>query len=270
MMHKIKKATATTKGVENAEFIDYRNRLDILASYLRESSAELNECERAWREVCHAQKAYSENFANRYPDKDNVRDFSKKSVALSETLVREFGLRTENLTTEHWKVNSIVTDYLAEIAEICHEYKCVGDAMKEVSMYSKKVNDLQTAKKADGTKIERNLEKLDEAKSRYETVLNDVVNRMKALYKKRQVALKATYVAYWSAQLRAIDLLDRCLRPTRDFVESSVGPMLKLNIRDMAMDEVGKLVNMPPLTESKSISGACLSSPCSAIESHIE
>lgn len=241
-MHKIKKATTTAKGTENAEFSDYRNRLDNLASYLRESSAALKESERAWREVCNRQKVFAEQFANRYPDKDNVREFGKQSAALSDTLVREFVLKTEGSSADHWKVDNIVIDYLSEIAEITNEYKPVADAMKEVSMYTKKVDDLQTAKKQDEQKIQRNLEKLDEAKRMYEDLLTRVVDRMKTVYNKRQVALKATYVAYWSSQLRAFDLLDQSLDPTREFVQSSVGTLLQISIKTMSEGDVEEFI----------------------------
>lgn len=251
MMHKIKKATTTVKGAENAEFADYRNRLDNLASYLRESSAALNESERAWREVCNRQKVFAEKFANRYPDKDQVRDFGKQSASLSDTLVREFVLKTEGSNADHWKVDNVVTDYLNEIADIASEYKPVADAMKEVSMYSKKVDDLQIAKKTDEQKIQRNLEKLDEAKKTYEGILDHVVERMKTVYNKRQVALKATYVAYWSSQLRAFDLVDKSLDPTREFVESSVEGFFGLNIKGMSDDDVNKFIEqskiVPPV-----------------------
>lgn len=251
MMHKIKKATSTIKGTENAEFADYRNRLDNLASYLRESSAALNESERAWREVCNRQKVFAEKFANRYPDKDEVREFGKQSASLSDTLVREFVLKTEGSNADHWKVDNVVTDYLGEIADIASEYKPVADAMKEVSMYSKKVDDLQIAKKTDEQKLQRNLEKLDEAKKAYESILDRVVERMKAVYNKRQVALKATYVAYWSSQLRAFDLVDKSLDPTREFVESSVESFFGLNIKGMSQDDVAKFVerngSVPPV-----------------------
>lgn len=251
MMHKIKKATTTAKGTENAEFADYRNRLDNLASYLRESSAALNESERAWREVCNRQKVFAEKFANSYPDKDEVREFGKQSASLSDTLVREFVLKTEGSNADHWKVDNVVTDYLGEIADIASEYKPVADAMKEVTMYSKKVDDLQTAKKTDEQKIQRNLEKLDEAKKTYEDILDRVVDRMKTVYNKRQVALKATYVAYWSSQLRAFDLLDKSLDPTREFVEGSVESFFGLNIKSMNEDDVAKFVqqnsSVPPV-----------------------
>lgn len=238
MMHKIKKATTVAKGTENAEFCDYKNRLDMLANYLRESSVALKESERAWQEVCNKQKVFADKFSNRYPDRDQVREFARESAMCSQMLVKEFVLKTEGSNAPHWAVDQVVQDYVKEISEIASEYKPVADALKEVTMYTKKVDDLQSMKKPDDTKIGRNMEKLDDCRKKYESLLDRVVDRMKEVYNKRHVALKATYVAYWSSQLRAFNLLDSSLDPTREFVQASVEKLANLKIRSMSPDEV--------------------------------
>lgn len=256
MMHKIKKAAHSGKGAENAEFADYKNRLENLSTYLRGSSAALNASEQTWRDVCNRQKQFADQFANRYPDKDQVRDFSKQSAQASQALVKEFVLKTEGSTAAHWQIDAVVQDYLAEIDEISAEYKSVADAMKEVTMYTKKVDDLQTAKKPDEGKIARNMEKLEDAKKAYEEILDRVVDKMKAVYNKRQVAMKATYIAYWSSQLRAFNLLDNSLAPTREFVENSIEAFSTLKIRGMTPEQIEKFVtdscnNVPSTPKGK-------------------
>lgn len=237
-MHKLKKATTVAKGTENAEYCDYKNRLDMLAAYLRESSAALKESERAWQEVCNKQKAFADKFANRYPDRDRVREFARESAQCSQLLVKEFVLKTESSSAPHWAVDGIVQEYLKEIGDIANEYKPVADALKEVTMYTKKVDDLQSAKKADEAKVGRNMEKLEDCRKKYEAILDRVVDRMKEVYNKRHVALKATYVAYWSSQLRAFNLIDASLDPTREFVESSVDYISQLKIRSMTPEAI--------------------------------
>lgn len=254
MMHKIKKAAHTGKGSENAEFMDYKGRLENLTTYLQSSSGALNESEKAWKEVCNQQKIFADRFANRYPDKDAVREFGKQSAAGSQALVKEFVLKTDGSGAAHWQVDSVVQEYLAEITEIQERYKPVNDALREVTMYTKKVDDLQNAKKPDETKIGRNIEKLEERRRAYEELLDEVVDQMKTTYGKRQVALKATYVAYWSSQLRAFNLLDASLEPTREFVENAVEPISRLQIRTMTEADVTKFIeesNSPPTTPTK-------------------
>lgn len=270
-MHKIKKATTTVaKGTENAEFSDYKNRLENLGSYLRESSAALNESEKAWKEVCYKQKIFAEKFANRYPDKDQVREFGKQSSQLSSGLVKEFVLKTEGSSAAHWAVDAVVQDYLTEIDEIANEYRPIADGMKEVSMYNKKVDDLQNAKKPDDSKISRNMEKLEEAKKKYEKVLDRVVEKQKKVYHKRQVALKATYVAYWSSQLRAFNLLDASLDPTREFVQGAVDSIAQIRISAMTEADMAEFLeanctipgsaNSTP-TANRSVAGTPVGSP---------
>ncbi|KAI0566679.1 hypothetical protein FGB62_7g229 [Gracilaria domingensis] len=241
-MHKIKKAAIRDKTADNAEFADYRNRLERLGAYLRASSAALNESEKAWKEVCNRQKVFAEAFANSYPDKDEVRTFGKQSAQASQALVKEFVLKTEGSTAPHWTVDAVVQDYLDEIGGISAEYKPITDAKTEVVMYTKKVDDLQNAKKPDEIKIARNIEKLEEAKKSYEDILDRVVEKMKEVYNKRQVALKATYVAYWSSQLRAFNLLDASLESTRAFVEGSVESLSALQIKNMTPDDISKFL----------------------------
>jgi len=240
-MHKIKKATAhaTLKcKPENAEFNDYKGRLENLATYLKSSSKALYESEQAWKEVCIRQKQFAETFANRYPDKDDIREFGKQSAAASNALVKEFTLKTEGSQAKHWEVDAVVQEYLTEIADIANEYKPINTASTELAMYTKKVDDLQKAKKPDETKIARNMEKLEEAKKSYDDILDRVVDQMKEVYNKRSVALKATFVAYWSSQLRAFNLVDQSLSATRDFVNGSIENLTSLKIGRMTPDEV--------------------------------
>lgn len=254
MMHKIKKSAVSIKaGEQNAEFVDYKNRLDNLSGYLQSSSEALNVSEQSWKEVCNKQKLFAEQFANRYPDKDQVRDFGKRSAAASQLLVKEFVLKTEGSQAEHWQVDTVVQDYLTEIATVGAEYKAVSDQHKEVQMYTKKVDDLQKTKKPDEAKIGRNMEKLEDAKSKYDEVLDRVVECMKTVYNKRQVALKATYVAYWSSQLRAFKMLDVSLGQTREFVEGSLDEFKTLKITSMTPADIEVFVSAnngpaPPAT----------------------
>lgn len=240
-MHKIKKAAANAKGAENAEYVDYKNRLEMVAAYLCESSTALQESQRAWQDVCHQQKSFADKFALRYPDKDEVRNFAKASSVSSQKLVKNFVLKSESRDAPHWQVHEVVQDYLKEITDVSSEYGAVTDAAKEVAMYTKKVDDLQGAKKkVDEAKVSRNMEKLNDCREKYEQVLDRVVDRMKMVYNKRQVALKATYVAYWSSQLRAFNMIDSSLEETREFVESSVENLSTIKIRSLTAEDVAQ------------------------------
>jgi hypothetical protein len=241
MMHKIKKAaaTVTTKTTpESAEYAEYVIKLSNLATYLKASSAALGESERSWKEVCNKQKAFADAFSNKYPDNDTVRGFAKNSAAKSQALVKEFVLKTEGSTAAHHELDATVQEYLAEIAAVQEQYKEVTDLNTEMQMYAKKVADLSKAKKTDEAKTSRNMEKLEEAQASYDTKLEKIVGQMKVVYAKRGVALKATYVAYWSSQLRAFDLLSEALIDTRGFVSTSVEPLRKISIGKLTQADI--------------------------------
>lgn len=223
MMHKFKKATAhvTIKTPENAEFNDYRSRLENLSINLKATSKALHDSERSWKEVCISQQQFAETFAQRYPDKDDIRDFSKQSSAACQKLVKEFAIKSEAQTAKHWECDAVVQEYIEEISALSAEYKPINKASTEVGMYQKKVSDLRKLKKPNEAKMERNMEKLDEAKKVYEEILDRVVEHMKEVYNKRQIAFKAAYIAYWSSQLRAFDLVEESLRPTRELCKQN-------------------------------------------------
>jgi hypothetical protein len=232
MMHKVKKSVAkvSASGVQSAEYAEYVTKLANLTTYLKASSLALGESERTWKEVCDKQKVFAEAFANKYPDKDQVREFGKTSAAKAQALVKEFVLKTDGATAPHLELDALVQAYLAEIVECQGQFKEIAALNTEMQMYMKKTDELAKAKKVDEAKTARNMEKLEQAKETYEAKLDSVVERMKAVYGKRAIALKASYVAYWSSQLRAFDLLSDSLVETREFVSSSVEPLRNTNI----------------------------------------
>lgn len=241
MMHKMKKAAAhvTTKTTpESAEYAEYVVKLTNLSTYLKASSVALSESERSWKDVCNKQKAFADAFANKYPDKDQVREFSKTSASKAQGLVKEFVLKSEGSTAPHNDLDATVQEYLAEIAAVQEQYKEVTNLNTEMQMYNKKVESLSKGKKVDETKTARNMEKLEEAKAAYEAKLDSIVDEMKAVYAKRGVALKSAYVAYWSSQLRAFDLLADAMVDTREFVSGSVEPLRAMKISALTPEEI--------------------------------
>lgn len=268
MMHKAKKLAAgvTTKRTpESAEYVEYCNKLTNLSTYLKASSAALQESERGWKDVCTKQKAFADAFSNKYPDKDQVRDFAKTSAAKTQGLVKEFVLKTDGSGAPHHELDAIVQAYLGEINAVQEQYKEVMDLNTEMQMYDKKVKDLSKGKKVDETKTARNMEKLEAAAAEYEAKLETIVEEMKGVYAKRGVALKATYVAYWSSQLRAFDLLSEALVDTRGFVSGSVEGLRSLDIGAITDAEVEAFT----AANASGAPGAAKAAPMSPIEDKV-
>lgn len=238
MMHKIKKAVTTKSTPESAEYAEYTTKLANLSAILTSSSAELKASERTWQDAAQLQKDYAEAFSNKYPDKDVVRDYAKTSATKAQALVKEYVLKTGGTNAPHQDLDNNVKQYLEEIAAVQEEYKEINTLSTELKMYTSKVDILTKGKNADAMKTERNMEKLEEAKTAYEAKLDSVVETMKNIYVRRAIVLKSTYVAYWSSQLRACDLLNESLTETRDFVSAGVEPLRKINLASITPDEV--------------------------------
>lgn len=238
MMHKIKKAVAAKSTPESAEYAKYTIKLANLSVILATSSAALKASERSWQDAAQLQKDYADAFSNNYPDKDVVRDYAKTSATKAQALVKEFVLKTGGNDAPHQDLDNNVKIYLEEIAAVQEDHKEINKLSTELKMYSSKVAALTKGKNADVTKTERNMEKLEEAKTAYEAKLDSVVETMKNINVRRSIVLKSTYVAYWSSQLRAFDLLDESLTETRDFVSTDVEPLRKINITSITPDEV--------------------------------
>lgn len=245
MMHKIKKAAAqvTVKTTpESAEYAEYVVKLANLSAYLKAASVALGESEKTWKDVCQKQKTFAEAFANKYPDKDKVREFVKTSASKSQALVKEFVLKTEGSSAPYHDLDAMVQSYLSEIAAVQEQYKEITDLNTEMQMYSKKVDDLSKAKKTDEARTARNMDKLEEAKKQYDSKLDVMVEKMKHIYSRRAIVLKAAYVAYWSSQLRAFDLLSESLKDTREFVSGAVEPLRKIKIDKLSESEIEEFV----------------------------
>lgn len=247
MLHSVKRKVGN-KAEGNAEFNDYKGRLENLTSTLSASHTALKQSDEAWKVLVHSQKTFAESFANKYPDKDPTREFAKKSAASSQATNKEFILKTDEGSATHWKLDAIPQAYIAEIQEVEATYKELTVSNTDLELYKKKVQDLQKPRKKDLTdkeksKIERNVKKLEENQTKHDDLLDKTVDRMKEIYAKRQVALKCAYVAFWLSQIRAFEMVDKSITVTREFVGSSVDTLLETNMSKLTEEHIDKVVN---------------------------
>lgn len=158
-------------------------------------------------------------------------------------------MKTDEHTATHWKLDAISQAYIAEITEVEATYKDLTKSNTDLELYKKKVLDLQKPRKKDLTdkeksKVERNVKKLEENQKKHDELLENTVQHMKEIYSKRQVALKSAYVAFWLSQMRAFEMLDQSLVTTREFVNTSVEPLLEVNMAKITEAEIDSIVNV--------------------------
>lgn len=270
MLHSMKRKVGT-KVEGNAEFNDYKGRLENLRKSLTDSHTALKQSDEAWKVLVHSQKTFAENFSNKYPDKDTTREFSKKSAESSQAVAKEFILKTDEGTATHWKLDAIPQAYIAEIQEIEGTYKDLTVSNTDLELYKKKVQDLQKPRKKDlsdkeKSKVERNIKKLEENQKKHDDLLDKTVEKMKEVYGKRQVALKSAYVAFWHSQIRAFEMVDKSITITREFVGKSVDDLLNVNMAKLTEEDVGKILNVDVKTPENAPTGKVGEPPSSPIE----
>eukprot|EP00184_Porphyridium_aerugineum_P004653 CAMPEP_0184697556 /NCGR_PEP_ID=MMETSP0313-20130426/4487_1 /TAXON_ID=2792 /ORGANISM="Porphyridium aerugineum, Strain SAG 1380-2" /LENGTH=242 /DNA_ID=CAMNT_0027156369 /DNA_START=290 /DNA_END=1018 /DNA_ORIENTATION=+ len=239
IMHTLKKTTfkiAHGKEPENSEFIDYKQRISNMVKALTESSQQLEKAEKQWRQIYADQKKHAENFANLYPDDDDIRTVAKSAVEVMKKIDDATSpAKTEAMS--HTKIHRQVKTFLAEYKTLESEYSKLTDAKTEYEMYKKKVDDLEKAKKQDEEKILRNASKFEEVKTTYENQLEAVISRQKAFYGKRKEVFRASFVSFWLAQQTYESLIGAECATVLQYAKQHEKAMLELDVGSLKSEE---------------------------------
>lgn len=162
------------------------------------------------------------SFATSYPDADPMRAVAKETATSSLALLKTFNGRVESTTSQHKQMEALVRVYLAEIEGVEKDIKTTLQAAKlELDMYAKKLEQLQakTGSARDDTKIGRNLEKFEAARTAYDAAVEAVTTRQKGIWDKRQVAFTALFCGFFSSQATAMSQCMSTLSDTFSYVD---------------------------------------------------
>jgi DNA-directed RNA polymerase subunit L len=241
MMHRIKHdikqhTSSSTRTPDSALYADYVGKLGNLSTSLKASAKAIADSEIAWKDMRVKQRTFAEQFLSLYPDKDIVREHGKISAERSQRLTDEMGLGYDGSAYQFTELTTLIRDYIAEVTAVQNQYKMVHDLTTDLKLYTKKCEDLTKSKKSDESKLSRNLEKREEARSKYDAKLEDVVDQMRRVYDRRGVVLRAAYVAFWGMQIQAADALCETVSETRGFVQSSARQMRGARLTGMTDD----------------------------------
>jgi DNA-directed RNA polymerase subunit L len=241
MMHRIKHdikqhTSSSTRTPDSALYADYVGKLGNLSTSLKASAKAIADSEIAWKDMRVKQRTFAEQFLSLYPDKDIVREHGKISVERLQRLTDEMGLGYDGSAYQLTELTTLIRDYIAEVTAVQNQYKMVHDLTTDLKIYTKKCEDLTKSKKSDESKLSRNLEKREEARSKYDAKLEDVVDQMRRVYDRRGVVLRAAYVAFWGMQIQAADALCETVSETRGFVQSSARQMRGARLTGMTDD----------------------------------
>jgi len=214
VFHKLKSGGGLLKSKPDAEFADFRARLESVEESLLMLKEHLQPAESAWKNVARESHLFVSGFISNYPDEDEMRNWTRDTEKICEKLTRSLTITHASL---HWKADSLVDDYISEIHSI--DYKAVIAAQAEVNKYTRKLDVLRKAKSLDREKVERNEEKFDTVKSNYEAVLQPTVEKMRDIWNKAPIAFNAAFTAYWFSHVRAAQFVDHAYSDIDAFVK---------------------------------------------------
>ncbi|KAA8491184.1 hypothetical protein FVE85_9479 [Porphyridium purpureum] len=238
MLHSIKKASfkvAAKAEPEHEEFLELKQRIANMVKTLTESATQLDKAEMHWQTLFAEQKQTAENFANLYPDDDDLRKIAKTAVEVTAEVERSAAQSRESST--YVAINKQVKAFLAEYKTLESEYKQLTDAKTEFEMYRKKCDDLEKARRPDEERILRNATKFDEAKLSYEQNVETVIQHQKQFYAKRKEVFRAAFVSYWLAHGMHMDHLKAKIGPVNAYAKSCEKDLVNLNIASIRGDE---------------------------------
>lgn len=252
------------KNVTDAEFNNFKSRLEASVASLKYLREQLPASELAWKEMASTNKHFVENYVDAYPDEDKMRKFARETDRACEKLHRAVTFTNDG---KHWDCDTVVSDFIAEVEGL--DYKTVVSAQNEVAKYSRKLEVLRKAKSFDEERFTRNEEKMDVVRSNYERVLQPTVARMRELWAMVPVAFTAVFVGYWASHVRAVDLVRSAFSDTKQYVDfhqdmlASVGADIR-NIPKAALEDALKQLDVIPAWHNdlvKVVSVSSLSTP---------
>lgn len=251
MLHSVKKsvakASASKRGIAPpAEFLDLKTRLDAVKRNITLVDKKMTEANKAWAKQMMEQRGFSERFAEGYPttsDETSViaGEFAESSQALYDHFVRETDPEAQN----YMKMQEQVKIYLKEIAEVEAMYPKLTEAKSETARYQGKIDTLERSKKNDEAKKNRNLQKMDTEKEKYDELAKTVVIAQKKTLAKSATVHKLALCAYWSANAAHIQIQQESMQKTSEFARAHEDELAALDITSLDLSESAVLAASP-------------------------
>lgn len=201
-VHTVKKkvASATTKKKVKKdigeEFVEHKRLLESIQATLKAYCTSAEESSTSWTHLFKVQRDFVNNMTATYPRGDAVRATSQQYASNLTSLQSNFQL-SDAADAPHKELHKTVEKYLVEIEEVQATYPDVELAYSEYLRYTTKSDRLQSRKKQNEIKVERNLVKRDNCKTDYDTKLANAVATMRAIAAKHPVVFQVAMVSFW-------------------------------------------------------------------------
>lgn len=232
MFHSLKRKTVGHSAAKhepvNTEFDNLRQGLDNVSKALTAALADIDVAEKSWNTLSKSAAHFSSGLHSLYPKEDDLRTLFKKTLDEVESpLQKEMAVIAEP-TSKVKGIERIVRAYLTEIKTLSAEYNKVNNARKDYAMYNTKVDKL--GKKAtESDKQSRNLDKLEDSKAKYESILGGTVHRMKSTYEKAPTMFRAAFVAYWLYHSQMSSAVGKHFKTSYNYANAHAEGLFKLS-----------------------------------------
>lgn len=251
MLHAVKKtvakASAPSRGVNPpAEFLDLKTQLAAVKRNITLVDKKMTDANKAWAQQMMEQRRFSERFAEGYPSTSDdtaviASEFAESSQSLYDHFVRE----TDPAAQNYMKMQEQVQVYLKEIAEVEAMYPKLTEAKSETARYQGKIDTIERSKKNDEAKKNRNLQKMDSEKEKYDELAKTVVIAQKKTLAKSATVHKLALCAYWSSNAAHIQIQQESMQRTSDFARSHEDELAALDITSLDLSESAVLAASP-------------------------
>lgn len=247
MLHAVKKKVALVATNTNApaEFLDYKQRLASVKKNISSSLLGMDECSRHWMKGIADQRNFSSAFAEGYPmSHDETHSIAMKFAQGARDRHDYFTRYSSPEEARYQRMIEQLRGYVEEIDSIENMYPSLIEAKSEADRYQSKLDSMEHKRVSD-EKISRNIVKHDNEHDRYVALASEVVEAQKRAYAKAPIAYKMLLLAYWHANSRHVEIANKSLESTSDWVRSNEADMLAADLANMDVHDLPEYIPAP-------------------------
>eukprot|EP00180_Rhodochaete_pulchella_P004361 Plantae.Rhodophyta-Rhodochaete_pulchella.ctg8158.p2 GENE.Plantae.Rhodophyta-Rhodochaete_pulchella.ctg8158~~Plantae.Rhodophyta-Rhodochaete_pulchella.ctg8158.p2 ORF type:complete len:263 (-),score=61.15 Plantae.Rhodophyta-Rhodochaete_pulchella.ctg8158:1942-2730(-) len=232
VLHRVKRGAAKVRyasAPDNGEYLSYKRQLEGVCRTLEAAIAALAQSQKMWRAMSVEEKTAAKKYVTMYPDEDYIRDMAEQAASAVRDMDKEFAsVQSAESTVRMLDKNARA--YVTEIKALSVDYKMVADAKLEYEMYRQKFDALESARRKEDDRIDRNKVKLEESKLNYEGTVRATIERQKELFPKRHTMYKTALCAYWLAQLMYVRAMEENTRELVEYAEENESILFALDV----------------------------------------
>ncbi|CDF38503.1 unnamed protein product [Chondrus crispus] len=195
---KAKTRSRTIKSGINAEYTDYRSKLEATQTAIKSLIKKIQATPQVWSAIAKHQSSFASALHAAIANDGVVRSHAREVEGTVRQLQRLI-LEDDGAATPHRRVTAVLEAYLKSVETVQEGYAQVEMSYTEVLRYEKKVDKLNKKQKKREI-LDRNVSKLAAARVEHDNKLAAIMERMKTTYNKHEAVFQCAHHAFWLAQ----------------------------------------------------------------------